>query len=243
LGTKYRLYPEAVDVGLSAPLQAELDKRCLGLKASWEMAPLALWSAVRCGERSAVVCAAAKKRSFDLTLSDQGVTYLEGWVDELSELASPICDWLFEPRPSGEAMAAKHPFLELDPLAIAFERGEAIEFLWLGFLEEPSDLGLDPLITAAAAEPRLRQLRPYLQMDRLCFSRWFDFPFSNDLPNAMADAAGFRVFRANELPPYLGGTAAGTLAGDADHAVELLVEALPEPLEVTYRRPPGLPDV
>ena len=239
--SEYRLYPEAAGVGLSSPLQEELDKRCSGLKASWSLAPLALWSEVRRRERLAVVCAAHRQRLFDLTLSDEGVEYLEGWVEELSQLAAPICEWFSEPRPSGEAMAAKHAFLKLDPLAIAFERGEAIEFLWSGFLEEPSDEGLGRLITAAAAEPRLRQLRPYIQMDRLCFSRWFDYPFSNDLPSAMADGAGFRVFRAKELPPYLGGTAVGIAAGDPDHAVKLLVAALPEPLEVTYRRPPGLP--
>jgi hypothetical protein len=74
-------------------------------------------------------------------------------------------------------------------------------------------------------------------MDRLCFSRWVNYPFSHDLPYALADGGGFRVFQANELPVYLDGTDVGSFAIDADRAVELLVAALPQPLEVTYRRP------
>jgi hypothetical protein len=142
-------------------------------------------------------------------------------------------------------MVARHPFLELDPLAVAFERGEAIEFLWRQLLEDPPEDSLRPVIEAAAAEPRLRRLRPYTSMGRLCFSRWFDYPFSHDLPYALAqappyapqDEGGFLVFRATELPAYLDGSDPGAIADNAERAVELLVAALPEPLEVTYRRP------
>jgi hypothetical protein len=243
--SEHELYPEAAGVGLSVPLQAELDKRCPRLKASWPLAPLALWSGVRRGERYAQVCVAAEERSFDLSLSDEGVGFLEGWVDDLADLAAPICEWFAEPRPSGETMEGRHPFLELDPYARAFERGEALEFLWRGLLDDPPVESLRPLVEAAAAEPRLRQLRPYTSIGRLCFSRWVNYPFSQDLPYALPreppyalqDEGGFLVFRANELPAYLDGSAPGAFAGNARRAVELLVAALPEPLEVTYRRP------
>lgn len=234
-------------MGLSVPLQAELDKRCPGLEASWPLAPLALWSMVRRGERHAEVSVTAEHRSFLLSLSDEGVGYLDGYVDDLADLADPICDWFAEARPSGETMEARHPFLELDPFAVAFERGEAIEFLWRSFLDDPS-ASLHPVIEAAASEPRLRQLRPYMSMGCFCFSRWVDHPFSDDLPYVLAQEppyalqfeGGFRVFRANELPPYLGGSDPGAVANDAGRAVELLVAALPEPLEVMYRRPADL---
>ena len=234
-------------MGLSVPLQAELDKRCPGLEASWPMAPLALWSMVRRGERNAGVSVTVEHRSFRLSLSDEGIGFLDGEARELADLAAPICEWFAEPRPSGETMEARHPFLELDPFAVAFERGEAIEFLWRSFLDE-SSTSLHPVIEAAASEPRLRQLRPYMSMSRLCFSRWVDHPFSDDLPYVLAQEppyalqfeGGFRVFRANELPAYLGGSDPGAIANDAGRAVELLLAALPEPLEVTYRRPADL---
>jgi|SRR5262245_19749376 len=239
-----QLYPEAAGVGLSVPLQAELDKRCPGLVASWELAPLALWSGVTRGERHAQVNAAVEQRAFLLSLSDEGVGYLEGAFADLADVAGPICEWFADPRPSGEEMHERHPFLDLEPYGRAFERGEAIEFLWQGFLEG-EDEWLGPLIEAAAAEPRLRQLRPFTSMGRLCFSRWVNYPFSQDLPYALAhappyapqDDGTFRVFRANELPVYLSGTDPGAFAADAKSAVELLVAMLPEPLEVTYRRP------
>ena len=45
---------------------------------------------------------------------------------------------------------------------------------------------------------------------------------------------------ANELPAYLGGTDPGAIANNAGRAVELLLAALPEPIEITYRRPANL---
>jgi hypothetical protein len=58
------LYPDLVGRGLSAALQIELDALGADLKASWEIEPLAFWSGVERGHRTAQVAAAAGERGF-----------------------------------------------------------------------------------------------------------------------------------------------------------------------------------
>jgi Family of unknown function (DUF6193) len=201
------IYPDTAGVGLSVPLQKELDRIGSTVQASWPI-PLALWSGAERRERSAQVAAV-----FDA--------------------------WLSDAQPGGEEMAEHFPFLSFQESARAYERGDAVEELWLSLLKGAWGIErLQPLVEAAGAEPRLRQLRPWVSVDRLCFSRWVGFPFSDDLPYA-APRGSFRVYKPHP-GEYLSERSVDVLGeGDPERVVELLVAALPDPLDVVYRRPPS----
>jgi hypothetical protein len=225
-----RLYPDVSRAGLSVALQAELDAIDSDVQVSWPLAPRAYWSRAAQKERIAQVSAAAEERAFDVSLSAEGVMYLDGWTAELSEVAAAFDSWFVDPRPRGDEMAKRFPFLVYDAYARVYERGGAIEYAWLQLLERddlPAD-ALHPLIELASEEPKLRRLFPFISLDLLCFSRWVGWPFSGDLPYAAPRGDVFRVHRS-------GGDVLGE--GNVSRAVELLVAALPEPLEVVYRRP------
>jgi hypothetical protein len=220
------LYPESVDVGVSASLQAELDRLGSDLTASWPH-PLALWSSVERGARSAEVSAAADERAFVLALWADGIVHFSGSSAELATVAEAIRDWLSAEEPGIDALAVKFPWLVDQPLARAYERGEATEYLWRSLLDAPPTENLRPLIDAAAADPRLRPLYPSTSFDRLCFSRTPGGPSPDAFPYAAPREGCFRVWRANK-DGYLNENREFVLGeGDATRAVELLVEALP----------------
>jgi len=235
--TERLLYPDITNGGLSSFLQQELDKRAPHLKATWPEGSR-YWSKVEIdgGERSALAYCAVEERSFGLELWADSIEHLSGWTSGPAELPEAICQWLTPKAPGTAAMAGRFPFLETNPFAEAFERGEAIEFLWSQLLESPPVESLRPLIEAAAQEPLLRQLRPYTSLDQFHFSRWVTYPFSFDLPYAVPEMGRFRVFRPNVMR-HLSGSHVEFGVGGADRAVKLLLAALPEPLEVTYRGP------
>jgi hypothetical protein len=232
------IYPDAAGVGLSVPLQKELDRIGSTVQASWPD-PLALWSGAERRERSAQVGAAAEQRAFTVSLWAEGVEHLTGLANGLSFVAAAFDAWLSNAQPGAEEMAEHFPFLSFQKSARAYERGDAIEEVWLSLLKGAWGIErLQPLVEAAAAEPRLRQLRPWVSVDRLCFSRWVGFPFSDDLPYA-APRGSFRVYKPHP-GEYLSERSVDVLGeGDPERAVELLVAALPDPLDVVYRRPPS----
>lgn len=237
-----RLYPEAAGGGLSRLLRVELDRIGSGIDVSWPLNERAMWSAASRGQRNVSVVSSLEQRAFHVTLWAEGVEYLAGWAPELPEVAAAIDRWLHEDVPGAEEIAARFPFLDYDEFAQAYERGDAIEKRWRGLLESggPAFAGMRPLIEAAATEPSLRQLFPFTSHDGLCFSRWVGYPFSDDLPHAAPHQGRFLVWRPrpgeglSERPEDLLGE------GDASRAVELLVAALPQPLEVLYRQPAGV---
>ena len=226
------LYPDAAGVGLGVPLQAELDRIGSQLRLGSELMPFAC--DVSRGNRSAQVMAAAKKRAFGVDLWAEGVQYLKGWTAELREVAIVFDAWLSDESSSGEEMEQRFEFLALEQFARIYERGEATEHMWRRLIEHGApEPRLHPLILAAAEEPKLRQLWPFTSMGTLCFSRWVG-DSSGDLPAADPCDSGFRVYAPSEFGQ---GRVIGE--GDAAHAVELLVSALPEPLVVRYRQPPS----
>ncbi len=89
-----------------------------------------------------------------------------------------------EPRPSGETMArVGYPFLELDPFAVAFERGEAIEFLWRGFLDAHPEL-LHPVMAKPSCQRPASGMPAVSAMESPCRTHAVGDaqPFSEDLP-------------------------------------------------------------
>jgi hypothetical protein len=255
------LYRDLNGRGLSAALRLELEALGSAVEPSWDP-PLALWASARRAERSVVVCAALETRKFGVDLWSEGIQYFSGWSTELSGIAVVAPSWLDDDAASAAATAARFPHLELHEFACDYERGDAIERRWRSLLEDEAE-PLFPLVEAAAAEPRLRRLFPFTSLGRLKFSRWVGYPFSGDLPGATprftrADAVWLRfqtmeatggeslveaavgaAIRANTYRVYdPAGMEVGE--GEAARAVELLVGALPEPLEVVYRRPADL---
>jgi hypothetical protein len=242
------LYPETVGRGLSAALQDELDLLGVGneLRATWLHPSNQGWTSVERGQRNAQMCCALAERLFMLTLRGEGIIYFELQTDSLPETALGISVWLSDPPPSVKETEERCPFMHATAEASAYEGGEAIELKWQRLLMDGlphsyqallREMGLVPLIERAAAEPRLRQLYPYTSHAFLRFSRWVGFPFSYDLPYATpTSAAGesFVVFRAGDI---FDADEAVIGEGDADRAVDLLVQALPDPLEVVYRQP------
>ena len=243
-----RLYPELEGRGLYGAVRVELD--ALGSEVQPSRDPQTAYSSsMSRGERDAYAYVSAGERSFGLDLWCEGVRYLVGWSGELTPVAAAIDFWLCAADADGETTATRFPFLKLFKFAVAYDRGEAIEVCWQNVLSDPCEANpLWALSEAAATEPRLRRLRPYRSVDSLRFSRWVGYPFSDDLPwapsrvtmaNALVQFAGLEP-RDPRWNTYSVHDANGRLLGEggAAHAVELLVDGLPQHLDVLYRKPP-----
>ncbi len=77
-----------------------------------------------------------------------------------------------------------------------------------------------PVIEAAMKRPELRQLSPYTSLNRLCFSRTTDYPFTNDCP--MIEPQGNGKYRV-----YMPVTHEVIGEGTAEQAVEMVINHLP----------------
>jgi hypothetical protein len=113
----------------------------------------------------------------------------------------------------------RHPFMKINEMAAAHERGDAVDVRWQSLLEDPHD-GVRLMARAAAAEPRLRGLFPYTSHHFLCFSRCTIYPHSMDLP-VMVMLGGGRC-RA------LGRDDSVLLEGSPAEAAAAVVAALPD---------------
>jgi hypothetical protein len=227
------LYPELEGRGLSSALQEQLDVLGAGLKASWPNPDL-LWTRVKRGERAAQISCGSEVRVFMTALWGEGVQYFEHESTSLGEVTAAVSVWLAEEQPTGAETVRQCPYLELEPFADAYERGEAIEFRWQEFLRDPWVNAVALFAEHASNEPTLRQLFPYTSLMSLQFSRWVGYPYSYDLPSANPTSrTGERLVIRDAHDAEIG-------EGDVREAVQLLVEALPDPLEIPYRRPSGL---
>ncbi len=90
--------------------------------------------------------------------------------------------------------------------------------------------GLLPVARLARKHPRLGLLFPFQSVNRLCFSRCFPGPYTNDCPCIGVDKLGRFGVSAfpyprngnwDDPPPYIGD------ARDAEHAIELASAGLP----------------
>lgn len=81
---------------------------------------------------------------------------------------------------------------------------------------------LRPVIAAASASSQLRALFPFTSLNRLCFSRCSDYPYTGDCPCIVATAGDYVVlatwFVSDEPAPELLTTT------DLDEAISTVVE-------------------
>jgi hypothetical protein len=85
---------------------------------------------------------------------------------------------------------------------------------------------LRPVIAAASAVPQLQALFPFTSVNRLCFSRCSDYPYTVDCPCIAATKASEYIVQArwtvsDEPPPEL------LFTTDLDRALTTVVENLP----------------
>lgn len=122
-----------------------------------------------------------------------------------------------------DQLGSRWPFIAVDALALAHERGEAVAFQWQLVRDLPEHLVDHEIVEAAYADPVLRGLFPLVGHGSLQFSRCTHRPFSGDVPSLFPlGNGGWRVhclWAGDEIPPQDAATAA--------EAVSLVVAGLP----------------
>jgi hypothetical protein len=117
-------------------------------------------------------------------------------------------------------------FVKISEVAFAHERGpaDAVDLQWRQLqqraeAEDPEQLL--PLVRAAAAEPRLRQLFPFTSHWALLFTTCTGFPYSHDVPMvAPLENNRYQVIAADRTT-HIGE------ADTAEEAIALVAGALP----------------
>jgi hypothetical protein len=179
-----------------------------------------VYARVESGPRFSQVFIGAETRMFSFDFWNRGVCLAHGATPEILDMARSIDKWIASGCTTTE-LASGFPFVRVEPEATAYERGEEVEMRWQQYL---TSLGktfpeLTTFITAAAAEPKLRQLFPFTSMNRFCFSRCTGYPFTQDTPCVVPLGRDqYEVFSSS-------GESLG--CGNAADAVALAVAALP----------------
>lgn len=136
------------------------------------------------------ITSAALIRSFAINGWSRGAKLIGGGTPDLRELVQVAAMWR-----SGAALAdirRAFPWVTVSDIAFAHERGpaDAVAVRWEHIRaqmhepmgdDRPFELGIRA-VDAAYAEPRLRQLFPFLSHYVLGFSRCTGFPFTSDIP-------------------------------------------------------------
>jgi hypothetical protein len=143
------LYPDLARVGLAGALQRQLDEigSTVDVEQSELLSPMISWVSAETRERSVQVAIAAQERLFIVAAWSDGID-LNGNTVDLKQVALVFDCWLSPKQPSGEETVAQFEWLALSPFAVAYERGEAIEFRWKQFAETANGIErLKPLVT------------------------------------------------------------------------------------------------
>ncbi len=179
-----------------------------------------VYARVESGPRFSQVYIGAKTRMFCFDFWNRGVCFAHGATPEILETARSIGKWIACGCSTGE-LASAFRFVEVEPTAAAYERGEEVEMRWREYLASPGKTfrELTAFAAAAAAEPKLRQLFPFTSMNSFCFSRCTGYPFTRDTPHVVPLGRGeYEVISCS-------GESLGR--GTAADAVALVVSALP----------------
>lgn len=215
------LYPDLIEQGgLANALQAALRKIDSSLSVSeLDLVPV-VYARVQSGERFSQIYIAAKTRMFSFDFWNCGVSLAYGTTPDILEMARSIDKWITSGYATGD-LASTFRFVQVQPTAATYERGEEVEMRWRVYLVSLGERfpELMAFVTVAAAEPKLRQLFPFTSMNRFCFSRCTGYPFTRDTPHVVP-LGGDEYEVISSSGESLG-------RGNAADAVALAVAALP----------------
>jgi hypothetical protein len=217
------LYPDLIEQGgLANALQAALRKIGSSLSVSEldKSVRFVVYARVESGCRFSQIYIGAKTRMFSFDFWNRGVYLAHGATPEIVEMARSIDEWIASGCSTVE-LASTFRFVQVQPTAAAYERGEEVEMRWRYYL---ASLGerfpeLTAFVTAAAAEPKLRQLFPFTSLNRFCFSRCTGYPFTGDTPHV--------VPLGRDEYEVISCSGASLGRGNAADAVAMAVAALP----------------
>ena len=217
------LYPDLIEQGgLANAVQAALRRIGSSLSVSEldKSIPFIVYARVESGHRFSQIYIGAKTRSFSFDFWNRGVSLAHGATPEILDMASSIDKWIVSGCSTGE-LASSFRFVQVQPTAAAYERGEEVEMRWRQYLDSVGEKfpELTAFVAAAAAEPKLRQLFPFTSLNRFCFSRCTGYPFTHDTPTV--------VPRGGDEYEVIGSSGESLGRGNAAHAVALAIAALP----------------
>lgn len=212
------LYPDLARAGsLQAAVQDDFDRSGRRLNALPAPGWRYVGARIENDQRHTSILIGIQERVFLIEFWAQGVMMAQGKTVELHEATEAAYVWH-----TGSSLCdlrAAWPFVHFGPLAEAHERGDAPQAKWQILRDAPRLPELHPLIDAAMAEPRLRDLFPYTSHDTLHLSRCTGYPYTTDLPYVKPLGGGrLQVIEPTGLHH--------TAAGAAD-AVAILLAALP----------------
>jgi Family of unknown function (DUF6193) len=189
------------------------------------------YARVERGRRFSQIMLAEQYRAFHIDLWDRGLPYGSGWAQELSDAAALVTAFVGRGG-SAEDVARDFSWFEMRISTADHETGWLVNRHWAALLHNanPDISGLHELIDAASRNESLRQLNPYVSMNRLCFSRTTGIPYTRDCPFAYPVAEGglrgpvasFRVCRRDfdDAEVTVG-------EGSLDDVIRLLADNLP----------------
>lgn len=219
------LYPDVAMFGsLQNALQAELDRIQEAVVVLAERPPgwRYVGARVENDRRDTSVLMGIQERVFLMQFWDRGVCMARGSTDDLRAVAGAARTWQAGVRV--RELGSAWPFVSFGGFAEAVERGEANEYKWQRYYENPRRapqlIPLQPFIAIAIGEPRLRALLPFTSHQTLGFSRTVGYPYNGDCPWVTpVDGERFVVKSAD-------GRVLGT--ADAVGSVALVLAALDE---------------
>jgi hypothetical protein len=110
----------------------------------------------------------ADGRWFSISLFEQSHEWASGGSEQLVDVVRVADAWR---RGIGvEELRSRFPFMHLNELAVAYERGDPVSAQWALLLDDQDLVGIRPLLLAVSADIRLRSLFPcvtHLTMLRL----------------------------------------------------------------------------
>ncbi|MEU8421096.1 DUF6193 family natural product biosynthesis protein [Micromonospora sp. NPDC048835] len=220
------LYPDVALAGsLVRTLQVEFDQIAPFVQALPEASPGWRFTGarVRDDDRIATVLMGSHERVFLVEFWAQGVCLARGETDDLPAVAAAIRTWQSGARV--RALGSAWPFVTFGPLAEAHERGEAAEYTWRRYHENPQRAPhlrrLHSFIAVAVREPRLRRLMPFTSHGTLGFSRTVGHPYSGDCPWVEPLEDDRYLVKAPDRRRECG-------TGDAARSVALVLAGLPD---------------
>jgi hypothetical protein len=174
------LYPDVASAGgLAAALSEAAEREGLDLDGITAASDQLTSARLVRADRAAAVQLGSQRRCFILELRAGGVALSVGTGPALDVTAGVLHSWC-----GGITLAdlrLRHGFMSASTLARAYEAGTEIEAKWR-LLREAATGDTRAAVEAAAIDPALRELFPFLSHQTLCFSRRSRYPYSTDVP-------------------------------------------------------------